>query len=93
MPQSAQTREEFARMLFALGAFQDRRASPQGRGFRLKLHERNPSAPLSPFYFSLRAADNPKAGEHQRDYDSSKNLPAAQFRFRLVQLRHNPALS
>ncbi len=28
------------------------------RGFKLKLHEKNPSAPLSPFYLNLRTADN-----------------------------------
>jgi len=27
-------------------------------GFRLKLHETNPNAPLSPLYFNLRIADN-----------------------------------
>lgn len=29
------------------------------RGFKLKLHEKNPDAPLSPFYFMLRTEDNP----------------------------------
>lgn len=28
------------------------------RGFKLKLHEKNPNAPLSPFYLNLRTADN-----------------------------------
>ena len=28
------------------------------RGFKLKLHEKNPEAPLSPFYLNLRTADN-----------------------------------
>ncbi len=28
------------------------------RGFMLKLHEKNPNAPLSPFYLNLRTADN-----------------------------------
>ena len=32
------------------------------RGFKLKLHEKNPEAPLSPFYFNLRTPDNPKPG-------------------------------
>jgi len=30
--------------------------------FRLKLHEKNPDAPLSPVYLNLRTADNPKPG-------------------------------
>jgi uridine monophosphate synthetase len=32
------------------------------RGFRLKLHEKNPDAPLSPIYLNLRTPDNPKPG-------------------------------
>lgn len=32
------------------------------RGFYLKLHEKNPEAPLSPFYLNLRTPDNPKKG-------------------------------
>ncbi|HEY4501266.1 MAG TPA: hypothetical protein VJI70_03330 [Candidatus Paceibacterota bacterium] len=32
------------------------------RGFKLKLHEKNPDAPLSPFYLNLRTQDNPKPG-------------------------------
>jgi len=36
------------------------RNGPAGmeRGFKLKLHEKNPNAPLSPFYLNLRTADN-----------------------------------
>jgi uridine monophosphate synthetase len=36
------------------------RNGPNGkeRGFKLKLHEKNPDAPLSPFYLNLRTADN-----------------------------------
>ncbi|MBI5654811.1 hypothetical protein HZC53_04130 [Candidatus Uhrbacteria bacterium] len=30
--------------------------------FRLKLHEKNPDAPLSPIYLNLRTSDNPKPG-------------------------------
>ncbi len=30
--------------------------------FKLKLHETQPQAPLSPIYFNLRTPDNPKAG-------------------------------
>ncbi|MEI8096604.1 MAG: hypothetical protein WCG73_00670 [Candidatus Moraniibacteriota bacterium] len=32
------------------------------RGFKLKLHEKNPDAPLSPIYLNLRIPSNPKAG-------------------------------
>lgn len=42
-----------------------KRTDPQGkiqRGFRLKLHEKNPAAPLSPFFLNLRTQDNPKPG-------------------------------
>ncbi|MBU1046896.1 hypothetical protein KKH36_03930 [Patescibacteria group bacterium] len=28
--------------------------------FKLKLHEKNPDAPLSPFYFNIRSKDHPK---------------------------------
>lgn len=38
--------------------------------FRLKLHEKNPDAPLSPFYINLRDKDNPKPGPLEaEDYD------------------------
>lgn len=48
--------------IYDCGAFQDRSKSPEGKGFRLKLHEQNPEAPLSPFYLNLRTPDNPKPG-------------------------------
>lgn len=32
------------------------------RGFKLKLHEKSPDVPLSPFYLNLRTPDNPKPG-------------------------------
>ena len=40
------------------------RQGPHGteRGFKLKLHEKNPDAPLSPIFFNLRTPDNPKPG-------------------------------
>jgi len=40
------------------------RQGPRGmeRGFKLKLHEKNPDAPLSPFFLNLRTPDNPKPG-------------------------------
>lgn len=36
------------------GVFLDRTNSPEGQGFRLKLHDTQPEAPLSPFYINLR---------------------------------------
>jgi uridine monophosphate synthetase len=40
------------------------RDGPNGkeRGFKLKLHEKNPAAPLSPFFLNLRTPDNPNKG-------------------------------
>lgn len=46
---------ELADLLFQIGAV-------QFGEFRLKLHERNPNAPLSPFFFNLRTPENPKSG-------------------------------
>ncbi len=54
--------EQLAIQLHKVGAFKDRRQSPEGKGFRLKLHETRPDAPLSPFYLNLRTDDNPKPG-------------------------------
>lgn len=51
---STDSKEELAVVWFECGIFLDRRKSPEGRGFRLKLHERNPDAPLSPFYLNFR---------------------------------------
>ena len=45
---------KLARALWDVGAIQDRHKSPGGQGFRLKLHESNPQAPLSPIYLNLR---------------------------------------
>lgn len=46
--------------LFDIGAVQIARLDEPG--FRLKLHERDPGAPLSPLYFNLRTPENPKSG-------------------------------
>ncbi len=35
--------------------------------FRIKLHEKHPDAPLSPYFFNLRTPDNPKPGPLGRD--------------------------
>lgn len=55
-------RTHIALELHRLGAFKDKTTSPDGRGYRLKLHEQNPDAPLSPFYLNLRTPRNPKPG-------------------------------
>ncbi len=44
----------FARRIWQIGAFADMTKSPGGKGFRLKKHEREPNALLSPFYFNYR---------------------------------------
>lgn len=46
---------QVADLLFELGAI-------KFGAFRLKLHETNPDAPLSPIYLNLRTSDNPKPG-------------------------------
>lgn len=40
------------------------RQGPNGleRGFKLRLHQEDPDAPLQPFYFNLRTPENPKSG-------------------------------
>lgn len=45
--------------LFDCGAILDKSQSPNGRGFRFKLHERNPDAPLSPIRLNLRTPNHP----------------------------------
>ncbi len=54
--------ESLARRLLKIGAIQTKEQSPGGLGFKLKLHEKDPTAPLSPFYLNLRTPDNPKPG-------------------------------
>lgn len=54
--------ENLALMLFDRGAVKGKAQSPEGKGFRLKLHETKPDAPLSPFYLNLRTPENPKPG-------------------------------
>lgn len=58
---------QLALALYDVGAVMDRncihpKLNPEGKGFRLVLHEKNPGAPLSPFYLNLRTPDNPKPG-------------------------------
>ena len=54
--------QALADRLWAVGAIMDRHRSTSGKGFKLKLHEREPDAPLSPIYLNLRTPDNPKPG-------------------------------
>lgn len=53
---------KLALALYDIGAFLDRTAirpnNPDGKGFRLKLHERNLQAPLSPYFLNLRVPEN-----------------------------------
>jgi len=45
---------EVAEGLWDIGAIMDKTGSPGGQGFKLKLHEADPGAPLSPIYVNLR---------------------------------------
>lgn len=56
------TLQTLALLLYDLGCVLDRKRSPDGQGFRLKLHEKHPDAPLSPIYLNLRTPENPKPG-------------------------------
>ena len=50
----AELKRAFAEQLYDLRMFKDKTRSPDGKGFRLKLHQSKPDAPLSPFYIDLR---------------------------------------
>lgn len=47
-------RAALALALYDAGMFLDKLHSPEGKGFRLKLHDKQPEAPLSPYYIDLR---------------------------------------
>jgi len=51
-------KRQLALALWNVGAVMDRGRSPESKGFRLKLHETNPDAPLSPIYLHLRVPEN-----------------------------------
>ena len=51
-----------ARALFEEGGFLDRSKSPDGAGFFLRLHDRDPNAPRSPYYLNLRTPGNTNPG-------------------------------
>lgn len=59
MRQLTARQAKLALALFDAGAFLTREQSPEGGGFRLKLHEERPDAALSPFYLNLRTKDHP----------------------------------
>ena len=46
-------KRRFAMELHQFRMFKDKSKSPDGKGFRLKLHETRPDAPLSPYYIDL----------------------------------------
>lgn len=59
-------RIQLALALCDIGAFLDKTTirpnNPDGKGFRLKLHETQPDAPFSPYFLNFRTPDNPKPG-------------------------------
>lgn len=59
--------QAFLRTLFALGAI---KIDTKG-GFRLALHDKNPTAPLSPVYINLRTSKNPKPGPLLKEHIST----------------------
>lgn len=52
------------RETLALALFENGNVKMDPAGHRLKLHEENPDAPMSPYFFDLRTPDNPKPGSH-----------------------------
>lgn len=48
--------------IFDCGAFLGQTRSPGGEGFALKMHQKYPDAPKSPYYLNLRTPNNPKPG-------------------------------
>lgn len=62
-------RARFAGHLFDIGAIKF--IGPKNPdGFKLKIHETVPNAPMSPIYLNLRDANNPKPGPlHPHDYE------------------------
>lgn len=57
--------QDAARELWTIGAIMDKSQSPDGKGFRLKLHDSNPNAPLSPFYADLRKLQSVTIAMHR----------------------------
>ncbi len=70
-----QLKRDFARRVFEIGVFKDITKSPEGKGFRLKIHEKEPDAPLSPFYLDYRLL--------QSDYDAKRM--AVQLFYQMLQ--------
>lgn len=48
-----QMKKAFADHLYQIGVFQGENQSPGHEGFHLELHDRDPGAPLSPYYLEL----------------------------------------
>ncbi|MBI2589508.1 hypothetical protein HYW32_00530 [Candidatus Berkelbacteria bacterium] len=75
-------KKAFALELYNIGAFQTKDRSPDGKGFSLKAHSRNPELPLSPFYLNLRTITH------------AKNGPLGEYHIaQIVELMHEVALS
>ena len=77
--------ECLARKFFELGAIK----IDIIRGFKLKLHEENPDAPLSPLFFNLRANNHPKQGPLDAEVITKigwglYNMAATQLRYDCV---------
>lgn len=71
-------RRTFAEQLYDLRMFKDKTRSPEGKGFRLKLHQTKPDAPLSPYYLDLRVL---------RSYPKTAKAAAVQlFQFMMTGL-------
>ena len=51
---SQDLKREFAKKIHSIGVFLDLTKSPGGKGFKLKKHQKQPDAPLSPFYLNYR---------------------------------------
>jgi uridine monophosphate synthetase len=77
--------QNLAHQWFNHHIFMSKRQSPNGEGFRLKLHEEHPYAPLSPFYLDFRRLQsNPQLlkdtalqlSEHMEKDDSEHDLIA-----------------
>lgn len=49
---------QLAVKLLKAGCIKDKTKSPGGKGYRLKLHEKQPNAPLSPIYINMRTVQS-----------------------------------
>lgn len=54
MPKVSDLKVNLSRQMIVSGVFMNKSQSPEGKGFKLALHQKNPGAPLSPFYLNHR---------------------------------------